>query len=170
VSGSGASWRQVSSKLADGGWRADGAETRQECVAATTLFSAVEEQQPRNQSACNRRVARNLLKDVGTGGALGGFGLLTLCTGHDQNASKAKQRGDQAGLKGVYNGLDGGEDAPVVRARGGIGRREGLRILWRNPCRFDPCRAHTRIFLLATEARGGMDGSFFETDGLMVHL
>ena len=27
-------------------------------------------------------------------------------------------------------------------ARGGIGRREGLRILWSNPCRFDPCRAH----------------------------
>src|SRR5439155_2600894 len=26
-------------------------------------------------------------------------------------------------------------------ARGGIGRRAGLRILWSNPCRFDPCRA-----------------------------
>src|SRR5882762_7993640 len=30
-------------------------------------------------------------------------------------------------------------------ARGGIGRREGLRILWRNPCRFDPCRAHQEL-------------------------
>lgn len=30
----------------------------------------------------------------------------------------------------------------LSRARGGIGRRDGLRIHWRNPCRFDPCRAH----------------------------
>ena len=30
-------------------------------------------------------------------------------------------------------------------ARGGIGRREGLRILWSNPCRFDPCRAHQHL-------------------------
>jgi hypothetical protein len=45
-------------------------------------------------------------------------------------------------MKGVYNAFGGGEDARVVRARGGIGRREGLRILWSNPCRFDPCRAH----------------------------
>ena len=45
-------------------------------------------------------------------------------------------------MKGVYIGFGGGEDASVVRARGGIGRREGLRILWSNPCRFDPCRAH----------------------------
>ena len=32
-------------------------------------------------------------------------------------------------------------------ARGGIGRREGLRILWSNPCRFDPCRAHHKTSL-----------------------
>src|SRR3954462_4889094 len=27
-------------------------------------------------------------------------------------------------------------------ARGGIGRRAGLRIQWSNPCRFKSCRAH----------------------------
>ena len=47
-------------------------------------------------------------------------------------------------LKGIYNSFGPGENAPVIRARGGIGRREGLRILWSNPCRFDPCRAHQR--------------------------
>ena len=30
----------------------------------------------------------------------------------------------------------------ALRARGGTGRRAGLRILWSNPCRFDSCRAH----------------------------
>ena len=54
--------------------------------------------------------------------------------------------GVSPGWKGIYNGFGGGEYARVVRARGGIGRREGLRILWRNPCRFDPCRAHALIF------------------------
>jgi hypothetical protein len=33
-----------------------------------------------------------------------------------------------AGLKGVYNGSGRSKNVPVVRARGGIGRREGLRI------------------------------------------
>jgi hypothetical protein len=44
--------------------------------------------------------------------------------------------------KGVYSSSRHSEDVLAVRARGGIGRREGLRILWSNPCRFDPCRAH----------------------------
>jgi hypothetical protein len=43
--------------------------------------------------------------------------------------------GQVAGLKSVYNCLGGGEDATAVWARGGIGRREGLRILWSDPCR-----------------------------------
>jgi hypothetical protein len=42
---------------------------------------------------------------------------------------------------GVYSPISCSDNVPE-RARGGIGRREGLRILWRNPCRFDPCRAH----------------------------
>jgi hypothetical protein len=31
------------------------------------------------------------------------------------------------------------------RARGGIGRRAGLRIQWSNPCRFKSCRAHHHL-------------------------
>src|SRR5215471_15574991 len=63
----------------------------------------------------------------------------------------------------------------AVWARGGIGRREGLRILWRNPCRFDPCRAHQcetkaemgRLRGVTSVARGsyprGMERGIVET-------
>ena len=47
----------------------------------------------------------------------------------------------------IYTCRRQGEDDATAWARGGIGRREGLRILWRNPCRFDPCRAHQHQFV-----------------------
>lgn len=47
-----------------------------------------------------------------------------------------------------------GSDRSHPWARGGIGRREGLRILWSNPCRFDPCRAHHSGFLERRDVTG----------------
>ena len=45
-------------------------------------------------------------------------------------------------LRKVFTLRRAGAQSFHWRARGGIGRHAGLRILWSNPCRFDPCRAH----------------------------